>query len=97
MSAKSAKEAQPSSSAKIDAELLKQLKTASDSEKLVEAVVRLRPDDPSQIVPAAERTEEVANQLLKRVEKQSGKAASRYNVFRNLGSFVVSANPTFIR
>lgn len=97
MSEKSAKEAQSSSSGKIDAELVKQLKTASDSEKLVEAVVRLRPDDPSEIVPAAERTEEVANQLLKRVEKQSGKAVSRYNVFRNLGSFVVSAHPTFIQ
>ena len=82
---------------KTDAELVKQLDQASDSEDLIEAVVRLRPDDPSQIVPAAERTEELTNHLLERVKKESGQAASRYNVFRNLGSFVVSAPPAFIR
>ena len=82
---------------KTDAELVKQLDQASDSEDLIEAVVRLRPDDPSQIVPAAERTEELTNHLLERVKKESGQAASRYNVFRNLGSFVVSARPAFIR
>ena len=75
---------------------MKQLKTAASDEKLVEAVVRLRPDDPSQIVPPAERTEELTTQLLERVQKESGQAVSRYNVFRNLGSFVVSAHPTFI-
>lgn len=84
-------------SAKTDAELMKQLNKASASEKAVEAVVRLKPDDASQIVPAAERTEELAKQLLERVGRQSGKSVSRYNVFRNLGSFVVSAHPAFIR
>jgi hypothetical protein len=82
--------------AKTDTELEKQLKAAASEEKPVEAVVRLKPEDPSQIVPSADRMEELTSQLLDRVKKQSGKAASRYNVFRNLGSFVVSAHPTFI-
>lgn len=86
-----------SSRAKTDTELVRQLKTAATDEKLVEAVVRLKPDDPSQIVPPAERMEELTNRLLERIKKESGKTPSRYNVFRNLGSFVVSAPPTFIQ
>lgn len=89
--------ARSSSKAKTDSELEKQLNTAASDDKLVEAVVRLKPEDPSQIVPPADRMEDLTSQLLERVEKQSGKAASRYNVFRNLGSFVVSAHPTFIQ
>jgi hypothetical protein len=95
LSAKSSK-AQSSPKARTDAELVKQLKTAATDDKLVEAVVRLRSDDPFQIVPPAERTEEITTRLLERVKKESGQTASRYNVFRNLGSFVVSAPPTFI-
>ena len=96
MSEKSSK-ARSSSKAKTDSELEKQLKAAAGDEKLVEAVVRLKPDDPSQIVPPADQMEDLTNQLLERVKKQSGHAASRYNVFRNLGSFVVSAHPNFIQ
>ena len=88
---------QSSSSTKVDTELVKQLKTASGDEELVEAVFRLRPDDPSEIVPAADRTETVASQLLERVKKKSGQPAARFNVFKNLGSFVVSAHPSFIQ
>jgi len=88
--------ARSSYKARTDTELVKQLKTAASDEKLVEAVVRLRPDDPSQIAPPADRMEALTNHLLERVKKQSGQAASRYNVFRNLGSFVLSASPTFI-
>jgi hypothetical protein len=88
---------QSSLSRKIDAELLKQLDAASNSDEMVEAVVRLKPEDPSQIVPAPERTEELTNQLLERVKQQAGKAVHRYNVFKNLGSFVLSAHPTLIR
>lgn len=86
-----------SSKAKTDIELEKQLQSAATDEKLVEAVVRLKADDPSQIVPPADRMEDLTNQLLERVKKQSGQQASRYNVFRNLGSFVVSAHPNFIQ
>ena len=87
-----------SSGPKLDPELVKQLEnTAASQEKKVEAVIRLKPDDASQIVPAPERTEALTNQLIKRVKDQVGESATRYNVFRNLGSFVVSAPPSFIR
>ena len=83
---------------KTDPELLKQLEaTAASDTSEVEAVIRLRPDDASQVVPTPERTEELANELLTRVKSEVGESVSRYNVFRNLGAFVVSAPPPFIR
>jgi hypothetical protein len=87
-----------SSAPKIDPELVKQLDaTAASQDTKVEAVIRLKPDDASQIVPAPEKTETLASDLMERVKGQVGKSATRYNVFRNLGSFVVSAHPSFIR
>jgi hypothetical protein len=87
-----------SSVPKIDPELIKQLDaTAASQDDKVEAVIRLRPDDASQIVPAPEQTETLANHLIERVKGQVGESATHYNVFRNLGSFVVSAPPAFIR
>lgn len=87
-----------SSTPKIDPELAKQLETtAASQDQKVEAVIRLKPDDASQVVPAPERTETLTNQLLERVHGQVGEPAARYNVFRNLGSFVVSAPASFIR
>ena len=83
---------------KTDPELLKQLEaTAASDTSEVEAVIRLKPDDASQVVPTAERTEELTNELLSRVKSEIGESVSRYNVFRNLGAFVVSAPPPFIR
>jgi len=89
--------AQSAPNTKVDAALVKQLKTASGSEELVEAVVRLKPDNPSEIVPGPERSETITKDLLARVKKQSGTSASRYNVFKNLGSFVVSAPAAFVQ
>ena len=87
-----------SSTPKIDPELTRQLEmTAASQDKKVEAVIRLKPEDASQVVPAPERTESLTNQLMERVHEQIGESATRYNVFRNLGSFVVSAPPSFIR
>lgn len=83
--------------AKTDPELVRQLEIAAESKKPVEAVFILRSDDPSQIVPAPERTEELTREILKRVKKRARSSEHRYNVFRNLGSFVVSAPPTFLR
>jgi hypothetical protein len=83
---------------KIDPELIRQLEeTAANEQHTVEAVIRLKPDDASQIVPTPERTEALTKELLERVKKQVGKPALRYNVFKNLGSFVVSAPSSFIR
>lgn len=86
-----------SSGAKTDSELIQQLDNTRAGEPLVEAVVRFRPDDPKQVVPSPERTEELTQKVLDRVKKQLGKSEARYNVFRNLGSFVVSAEPEFLR
>ena len=85
--------AQPLSSVKTDPELMKQLNQAAASEQPVEVVVRLRPDSASEVAPTPKRTEALAKELLTRVKKRIGRDASRYNVFKNLGSFVVSAHP----
>ena len=85
------------SSAKADPELIRQLNGTESSKEDIAAVVRLQPDDPSQIVPSPERTEELTQKILERVKKKVGSSESRYNVFKNLGSFVVSAEPEFLR
>ena len=83
--------------AKTDAELLRQMDEAAAGQSPVEAVVRLRPDDPAQIIPSPERTEELTRQLLERVKNRVGSSEIRYHVFPNLGSFVVAAEPSFLR
>jgi hypothetical protein len=79
---------------KVDKELMNQLAAAHDG--TVEAVVKLKPAG-TQIVPAPERMEMLTKRVLDRTSKNSGHKPERYNVFRNLGSFVVAANPGFIR
>lgn len=86
-----------SSGSKIDPELIQQLDQTRAGNSLVEAVVRFRPDDPKQVVPSPEQTEELTQRVLDRVKKQIGKSEARFNVFKNLGSFVVSADPDFLR
>jgi len=79
---------------KVDKELMNQLAAAHDG--TVEAVVKLKPAG-TQIVSPPERTERLTKRVLERTSKKSGHTPERYNVFRNLGSFVVAANPGFIR
>jgi len=81
-------------SVKVDKELMNQLAAAHDG--TVEAVVKLKPAG-TQIVSPPERTEKLTKRVLDRTSKKSGHTPERYNVFRNLGSFVVAANPGFIR
>ena len=81
----------------IDPELEKQLNSAAASNEPVEAVFRLKPDDPSQIVPSPERTKQIVESILKRVKSRIGKSAARHNIFTNLGSFAVAASPDFVR
>jgi len=81
----------------IDPELERQLGAAATSNQPIEVVVRLRPEDPAEIVPSPERTKELAEEILTRVKKRSGNAAARHNIFANLGSLVVSASPEFVR
>ena len=82
---------------KIDPELLRQLDAVSTDAELVEAVFSLRPEEPSQLVTPPERTAELAQEVLERVQEQVGDSAAQTNVFVRLGSFAVSARPAFLR
>lgn len=84
-------------STKIDPTLLGQLNSVAAGDEPVEAVVRLRPDRPGEIVPSPERTQELATKVIQRVGKRVGNPATRHNVFSNLGSFVISAPSHFLR
>ena len=81
---------------KSDPELLRQLDEDDDSDEPVVAVVRLKPEDASQIVPPPERTAEIAESVLQRVKETVG-GEERHNVFKNLGYFVVAASRPFLR
>lgn len=59
--------------------------------------MRLKSDHPDELVPPADKAEQITKQLLDRVSTTVGQSPDRYNVFRNLGYFVVSANPSFIK
>lgn len=82
--------------AKTDPALNQQLDEATEGGE-IEAIVKLKPDSPGEIVPTAPRTTEITEKLLKRVARTVGKPASRFNVFKNMGSFVVSSDPVFIK
>jgi hypothetical protein len=83
--------------AKIDNELLRQLDDEGTTSEPIVAVVRLHPDDPSQIVPPPERTEQITQEVLERVQRRVGGGETRHNIFKNLGYFVVSADKPFLR
>ena len=82
---------------KIDPELLRQLEAAVSSSAPVEAVFRLRPRDPAQAAVPPDEAEALVWEVIKRVERRSGVAVGDCHVFRNLGFFVVSAKPAFLR
>jgi len=85
------------SNTNTDPELVRQMRAATGADGSVEAVFMLAPEDPSQIVPSPERTKELTRQLLERVKASIGKGVEDVNVFHNMGSFVVSAHPDFLR
>ncbi|HEY3135529.1 MAG TPA: hypothetical protein VGL29_05705 [Blastocatellia bacterium] len=80
-----------------DPELRRQLQAASSEDDAVEAVFTLSPEDSSQGFLSPERTEELTRQVLERVKSRVGRGEEKLNIFRNLGSFVVSAHPEFLR
>ncbi len=81
---------------KVDPELVRQLDGATASSKPVEAVIRLKSDDPSRSVPHPDTTEDLARKILARVSEESGGEPSKVTVFRNFGSFFVEARPRFL-
>jgi len=80
--------------AKIDPHLATQLQANTEGE--IQAVVTLNPDDPSQLTPSPERTEELTRTLVERVSSRSGTQPRAVNVFRFLGSFSIAADPKFL-
>ena len=83
--------------AKADPELMRQLDAVAARDESVEAVFTLRPDDSSRAASGPERTEEVASRVLARVKERVGLDADEVNIFRNFGSFAVSAPARFVR
>lgn len=83
--------------AKLDPELLRQLSDEGMNDEPIVAVVRLHSDDPTQIVPLPEQTEEITQKVLARVQQKVGSGETRHNIFKNLGYFVVSADKPFLR
>jgi len=85
--------------AKIDPELRRQLDGAAASEaQPIEAVLRLRPKTRLALAPPPEATRDLAELVVARVAEELGVAAEAYdfNVFPNLGYFVLSASPGFV-
>lgn len=81
--------------ARVDPELQKQLEAASAATANVEAVFYLRPPSPKALM-APDVTEAVVSTVLDRVSTAVGEPPKDFNVFRNLGSFVVVATPRFV-
>jgi len=81
---------------RADPELTRQLEQAAADNTPVEAVFVLRPP-PGLAAPAPTSTETLTRKLVDRVSASTGRSAQDVHVFRNLGRFVVSADPGFIR
>ena len=84
------------SKATTDQELLQQLEQAESGGHELQAVFALRPPDPSQKFLTPDQTLTMVENLLKRLQQETGEFPRDYNVFKNLGSFIVAASPTFI-
>jgi hypothetical protein len=90
--------------AKIDKELKRQLSaaaraeergTASGRDQPLEAVVHFRAPDGKRVADP-EAVQEIARDLLSRVEQRTSETPVAYNVFANLQSMVVQASRTFL-
>ena len=57
----------------------------------------LKPADQSQSFPEPEETERLTNAVLQRVGKLTLDEPKHVHIFRNLGRFVVSAEPLFLK
>lgn len=84
------------SETRVDPELLAQLAQAKSSGSAVEAVFTLRSTDATQPVPGPEQTLATVDDLLTRVEEETGQAPQAHNTFEYFGSFIVRASPAFI-
>jgi len=81
---------------RVDPELTRQMNEAGEKEP-VGAVFRLCPTSPGSPVPSPEETERIAHDLLARATRRFKDHAPDFNVFKNLGYFVVSAPPAYLK
>lgn len=80
---------------KTDPELLRQIDSGEANNDSIQAVFSLALPlkkllDPKQV-------EDATKQVLERAEKEVGSKPKDVNIFKNLGSFAVSADASFIR
>jgi hypothetical protein len=81
---------------RVDPYLEEMLDESAASRDLVEAVFQLRsPGDAP--APTPDETEAIARDVIARAQKEAGATVDALNVFRNLGSFVVRAEPALVR
>ena len=78
----------------IDPELVRQLADAGE-DGTVEAVVRLKAGKGAD-TPEPDQTERIAQELVSRAQRSSGRREHGVNVFRYMGSFAVSAPKAFV-
>jgi hypothetical protein len=88
--------AEPPAKGRVDPELTRQMNEAGEDEP-VGAVIRLCPTSPGGLVPSPEETERIAHDLLARAARHFKDHAPDFNVFKNLGYFVVSAPPAYLK
>jgi len=81
---------------KIDPELLRQLECIQEDEE-VQAIVHLRTEATTRAASAPEQTVATAHAVVDRVQKMVGEHESQLNIFRNLSSFMICAQPRFLR
>ena len=80
---------------RTDPELLKQMEAKAAGRDSIEAVFSL--DLPLKKLLDPSVVEETTRKVLKRAEKSAGSKPKGVNVFKNLGSFAVSADASFIQ
>jgi hypothetical protein len=83
---------------KTDPELLRQIDSVAlseDNEKKIQAVFTLSLPIKKLLNP--EVVINKANEIVQKVSSEVGENPSDINIFENLGSFIVSAKPEFIR
>lgn len=83
-------------SPRIDPELTKQMNEAAAGEP-VAAIIRLGPTSAKSLSPSPDETDRIAHELLARAQRRVKSKAPDFNVFKNLGYFVVSAPVDYLR
>jgi hypothetical protein len=82
---------------RIDPGLLQQITHEGTNDEPIEAVFTLKSSSPDKVVPEPDEMVSLTEEILGRVEKESGVSRGRFNVFKHMGSFAISARPSFMK